>query len=286
MKLTLLLVSCVGLFVLTATGQTPQETPSFEVASVKPAGPDELSRKMPFLPPLAQERMRFRGGPGTKDPGRIDYSGVTLKMLLKRAYDVKAEQISGPGWLDTERYDIAAKLPPGTTAEQLRLMLQNLLTERFQIRLHREAKALPVYFLTVAKNGPKLQPPEKSPEYKDNEERKAAMQKTLASMRASLGSGDLAYNSSFHLPSATIAEFTETLSSRMDRPVVDKTHLDGVYAFTLKWSADGAQPRGDNPAGPSIFVAIEEQLGLKLQAANEQFEILVIDKAEKSPIGN
>jgi uncharacterized protein (TIGR03435 family) len=80
---------------------------------------------MPFLKGLpAEETMRFRGGPGSNDPGRIDYVGVTLKMLLKRAYDVAADQISGPGWIDSERYDIAAKLPPGTDREQLRSMLR------------------------------------------------------------------------------------------------------------------------------------------------------------------
>jgi Protein of unknown function (DUF3738) len=76
----------------------------------------------PFIKGTAEEIMRFRGGPGSKDPSRIDYSGATLKMLLKRAYDVQPDQIEGPDWLDTERYDISAKLPPETNAKQFRLM--------------------------------------------------------------------------------------------------------------------------------------------------------------------
>src|SRR3954464_13945626 len=139
-----LLVSCMALSGLVAAGQTPN-SPSFEVASVKPASPDAAGRGMPALSGPADEMMRFKGGPGSNSPGRIDYSGVTLKMLLKRAYNVKPDQISGPGWLDTERFDIAAKLPPGTNMESLRLMLQDLLTERFQMRLHRETRTLPVY---------------------------------------------------------------------------------------------------------------------------------------------
>src|ERR1035437_8896040 len=87
------------------------QAPSFEVASVKPAAPDSAASRMPAaLPEAIQEQMRMSGGPGTKDPGRITYNGVTLKMLLKRAYDISPDQISGPDWLDSERYDIEAKV--------------------------------------------------------------------------------------------------------------------------------------------------------------------------------
>jgi uncharacterized protein (TIGR03435 family) len=262
------------------------QTPSFEVASVKVTKDDPISAKMPFLPASAQENMRFQGGPGTKDPGRIDYKGVTLKMLLKRAYGVLPDQISGPGWLDTERYDVSAKLPPDATPEQLKLMLQDLLTERFQIGMHREPKTIAVYHLTVAKNGPKLLPPEKPKEYADDQERKADMQKRMAEMRQRMQSrGFTAYNS-FHLPDATLGKFAETLSARLEIPVVDRTQLEGSYSFDLEWVPDGAKPRDDGSIGPSVYAAVEEQLGLKLQRANEQVELLVIDKAEKLPISN
>src|SRR5690348_4935132 len=108
-----------------ACGQVAADAPEFEVASVKRVSVQEGHPPMP-MPSYVAEMMGFSGGPGTKDPGRIDYSKVTLKMLLARAYDLKPYQISGPGWLDTERYTIAAKLPPGTDAEKLRLMLQKL----------------------------------------------------------------------------------------------------------------------------------------------------------------
>jgi uncharacterized protein (TIGR03435 family) len=289
MKQAFLIMSCVALSVLAASGQTPPGAPAFEVASVKPAAPD-AGRTMPFINGPAEELMRFRGGPGSNDPGRIDYLGVTLKMLLKRAYDVAADQISGPGWLDTERYDIVAKVPPGTNGEQLRLMLQQLLTERFQIRLHRETKTLAVYSLTVAKNGPKLQPPEKLQEYKDDEERKSDMQKkasdSLQARIAAMNRGEHMPGRSFHLASATVAKFAQSLSSNLDRSVKDKTGLDGLYSFSLSWEPDGAKPVGDAPLGPSIFAAVEEQLGLKLQRENEQLELLVIDSAQKSPTSN
>ncbi len=267
------------------------QSPTFEVASVKLTGPDSPSSRIPaMLPADAQERMRMSGGPGTKDPGRINYSGVTLKMLLKRAYDIGPEQISGPDWLDSERYDIMATVAPGTTAEQFRLMLQNLLAERFELRQHRETKTLAVYLLTVAKNGPKLEGPETVPEYRDDEEGKAASQKkmteTLAAMREARERGEFVSGRSFHVPNATMAKFLQTLAPQLDRPVIDKTQIEGVHSFSLKWTPDGQMTTGDGPRAPSIYAALEEQLGLKLQPAKEEFAILVVDHAAKVPTAN
>jgi len=126
--------------------QTAETSPSFEVASVKPAAP------------IAGNgiRVMLRGGPGTPDPGQITYTNVTVKNVLTNAYGVKSFQISGPGWLDSERYDIVAKLPRGATKAEFMVMLQNLLAERFKLTLHREKKDLPMYALVVGKNGPKM----------------------------------------------------------------------------------------------------------------------------------
>src|SRR3974390_695603 len=98
-------------------------TPQFDVATVKPSASS----------PDGRIRIMMRGGPGTNDPGRVDYAGVTLKNLLSSAYSVKPSQISGPGWLDSERYDIVAQIPEGASKDQFNLMLQNLLTERFML---------------------------------------------------------------------------------------------------------------------------------------------------------
>jgi uncharacterized protein (TIGR03435 family) len=267
------------------------QSPTFEVASVKPAAPDSAASRMPAaLPAAIQEQMRMSGGPGTKDPGRITYNGVTLNMLLKRAYDITPDQISGPDWLDSERYDIVAKIPPGATAEQFRLMLQNLLAERFELRQHRETKTLPVYLLTVAKNGPKLEPTETLPVYKDDEERKAAMQKraseNLAAMMAARQSGEPTYGRSFHLPNATMSRFIQNLAPNVDRPIKDKTQIEGLHSFSLKWTPESQMPAGDSPRGPSIYAALEEQLGLKLQPAKDEIELLVVDHAAKTPTAN
>jgi len=129
-----------------ALAQTAADPTTFEVASVKPAAPQTPGRMM----------VGMRGGPGTPDPGQVTLTNVTQKMLLARAYGVQDYQISGPGWLESERYDIVAKVPEGATKEQFQAMLQNLLAERFKLTLHHETKELPQYALVVAKNGPKL----------------------------------------------------------------------------------------------------------------------------------
>ena len=129
-----------------AFGQAAAESPTFEVASVKPAEPQTGMGI----------RVMMRGGPGSADPGQITYSNVSLKNVLTIAYAVKGYQISGPKWLDSERFDIVAKIAKGATKEQFQLMLQNLLAERFKLTLHHETKELPMYALVVGKGGPKL----------------------------------------------------------------------------------------------------------------------------------
>ena len=136
MNRILMAASWIACSILTASGQATTSTPEFEVASVKPA--DKQARdQFRNVPGPVAEMMGFEGGPGTKDPGRIFYHGVRLKMVLARAYKVRPEQISGPSWLGSELYTIEAKLPPGTDAEGLRSMLQKLLTERFQMSVHK-----------------------------------------------------------------------------------------------------------------------------------------------------
>jgi uncharacterized protein (TIGR03435 family) len=135
-----------------AFGQTkPESLPSFEVASVKVAEQPK---------PDAQGRMFImrgcRGGPGTNDPGQLTCTNTPLRQLVITAYALKNYQVEGPAWLDTDGYDIAAKVPAGTTKEQYNLMLQSLLAERFKVAVHRETKSMQVYALSIGKGGPRL----------------------------------------------------------------------------------------------------------------------------------
>lgn len=290
MRRTMVAASWVALSVLAANGQTTEGPPEFEVASVKVATRPAGGRVAAILPPSITEMIGFTGGPGSKDPGRITYTGVSLKMLLVRAYRLRPYQVSGPGWLGTAWYDIVATLPPGTDNERLSLMLQKLLTERFQISLHRETKELPLYTLTVAKNGPKLKPvappKESEPDSVGSGGLAEIIGKRLAAGQRAARLGERGPTQSIQMDGATVTRFAETLSRTLDLPVRDLTQLEGFYAFALSWTPDTAGAMDDAPSGPSLSAAVEEQLGLKLVTGKGPVEVLVIDKALKSPIEN
>lgn len=132
-----------GLFNAPLISAQSAGNPTFEVASVRLAAPRQLG-------------VLRSGGPGTPDPGQITWNGATMKALLTTAYDVKQYQLIGPSWLDSERYDITAKVDPGATRDQVNVMFQNLLAERFGVVVHRESKEFPVSDLVAAKGGIKL----------------------------------------------------------------------------------------------------------------------------------
>ncbi len=129
-----------------ASAQTADPKLTFEVASIKPSPP----------PDGMGMRVMINGGPESPDPGRFTTENMALSGLVTYAYNLKRYEYSGPSWMDGERFDILAKVPPGTTKEQFRVMLQNLLAERFKLAIHREKKDSQVYELVAAKNGPKL----------------------------------------------------------------------------------------------------------------------------------
>ena len=235
-----------------AQAQTGPNTGSFDVASVKPA------------------KAGTRGYSVQPLPGRLTASNATLKILIAEAYHIYDFQISGgPKWLDAERYDLEGKLSGDAhlTHSQLRGMLQKLLAERFSLAIHRESKNLPVYVLEVAKGGPKFQKsqdPEGQPYFRVFQRRQITAQR------------------------APMAWLMETLSPFLGRPVLDKTGLDGAYDYKLEWTPDAIQVSSEENGGPSdpnvpsLTSALQEQLGLKLQAQKGPVEILVIDRAEKA----
>jgi uncharacterized protein (TIGR03435 family) len=162
-------------------------------------------------------------------------------------------------------------------------MLQKLLTERFRITLHRETKEMAVYRLTVAKNGPKLLPVEELPKYENQAEERASVEAKLKASMAAMSRGGGGPSRWFHLPNATMEKFAQTLSGHLDHPVKDTTQIEGLHSFDLRWVPEGASVE---TSGPSIFAAIQEQLGLKLESAKDSIELLVIESAEKEPVSN
>jgi uncharacterized protein (TIGR03435 family) len=252
----------------------------------------------------------MNGGPGTKDLGQIDYSNVTLADVIRQAYNVHSYQLrGGPAWLDSERFHIVAKVPAGASKEDLRAMFRGLLAERFHLGTHRETPDGRSYDLVVDKGGPKLKAPTGgaapgqatigigdagAPEVAANAMGRpvALAGKNLLTMFSG-GSVILLANSQ------PMSRLAETLTGLMDGPVRDATELAGVYDFTLDFAAPPGAPTG--PAGPppmysgaapndepplSVFQAVREKLGLRLEVRHGPIEVLVIDRVEKVPTAN
>jgi len=231
----------------------PAPAKSFEVASVKinkSGGINGISG---------------RGGAIRPSRGQIAMENVTLWKALGFAYGIGEDRdyaIAGPDWLRTERYDIIAKVPPETSWAQITAMMQTLLTERFKMTLHRETKEMPLYALVATKDGFK------------------GVEVDPGHGGFSIGRGIV------KTQGGTMAAFADRLGQVLDRPVLDQTGIRGVFAFKLEWAPDDSTGAAPAEPGPSIFSAIQQQLGLKLEARRGPVEILVVDRAYRVPIEN
>lgn len=246
-----LVLACAGPALAQVPASAPATPPSFEASSVKLSRLGGLGTQYLFRPA----------------PGGITASNINLRDYVKWAYGVRDYQISAPGWFSEERFDIVTKTGSPVSNDQLRGMLQVLLADRFKIVLHHETRLLAVYAMTVGKNGPRL--------------------------REVQSAGAVNFRSGHFSGPFAMPDLAAALSTRLDLPVVDQTGLPGFYDLTLDWAPDdGRAGPGEGGSGtvgdksPSIFVAIQEQLGLKLQAQKGPVDILVIDRAEKTPTEN
>jgi uncharacterized protein (TIGR03435 family) len=246
--------------------------PTFDVSSIKPGS-------------LGLPGGMIRWNPG----GAVRVTNMSLKELIEQAYNVHPFQISGgPAWVDSARYDVNAK---PENARQSRIdrdrMLQSLLADRFQLTIHRETRELPVYALVLARKdgklGPKLtESKEGSCPVYDPANPPPITVITCGARRFNPSHGWLA---SARLPIDSLAR---TLSEVLGRTVIDKTGLIGNFDIHLEYAPDENQlalfpsdPVAPPNDGPAIFVAVQEQLGLKLESQKGPVEVLVIDKAEK-----
>lgn len=252
MRCLIFAVAAIGVWAQSVAPKT------FDVVSVKVSAPDEHNSFM------------FQNLSG----GTIRLVGVPLRMLIMQSYDVKAFQISGgPDWIRVERWDIMAKAEgaegrlPRTEENP---MLQALMADRFQLKVHRETKEMPVYALVVGKNGSKLVP------------------STSSERQFRSGNGTLT------IKKGGTTALAAWLSRDLGRVVIDKTGLNGEYDYKLEWTSDpgeggpesiGMPPEAPRPHvdtnGPSIFTALREQLGLRLVSQKGPVEIIVIDSVEK-----
>lgn len=226
------------------------QTLAFEVVSVKP------------------NHSASNNSSSNSHNGVFTGTNQNLKSLIMRAYLVRDYQVTGPDWLASERFDIAAKPPAGAKDSDLGLMLQSMLAERFKLTLHHETRELPVYGVVVAKNGPKFKEVEDTGGTSTNSNR-----------------------GNFVGERCSMPTFCAYLARHMDRPVIDMTNLTGVFNLTLHFMPDeGLPPRDDAKAGteayPPLLTALQEQLGLKMEPRKAPIDMLVVDHMDKVPSEN
>jgi uncharacterized protein (TIGR03435 family) len=306
----------LALLACAAHAQTPPPAPAFEVASIKPAA-------MPTPAQIASGQAHLGMN---LDAARVDIGSQSLADLISLAYDVKLYQIQGPDWMSAERFDVVAKLPEGASKDQVPLMLQALLAERFQLKAHRETREHSVYALVVGRNGPKLK---ESPTDADAPPPGAmATGAGQNQMRLSGNPGDprgmlvsggpvgnthvsMGPGGAIHLEieKMTLSAFADLLARFVDRPVVDMTEVKGNYQLALDLSTQdlmavaravgiavggrgGAGEAARQPAGvasdPSggSIFAAVQQLGLKLDSRKLPVDLIVVDSVQKTPTEN
>ena len=203
--------------------------------------------------------------------GRVSMENVSLKKVMLNAYGIQDDReyaIVGPDWLTAERFDIEATFPAETQVTVVREMLQTLLADRFKMAVHKETRQLPDYRLVIAKGGAKISPVE------------------AGQGQTSGGAGK------FVASKITMAHFADLIARQAGLPVVNETGLDGVFSFTLEWSPEASLrvETGDAAApssgGASIFTALQEQLGLRLDGGKGPVDVVVVDRMEKMPNAN
>jgi len=261
----------------------------YEVATIKPSKPGS--------------------GPGgySFPSGGFRAANLTLQSLVGAAYNIRDDQISGaPKWLNSDRYDVEAKMDGSAAADLQKLsrdeqnvarqlMLQALLADRLMLTIHRETKELSVYLLVIAKNGPKLQEARPGDTYADGIKGRDGSPLEAGNTRTTGGRGARILTAH----AVPIATLTQMLLAYLGRPVLDKTGLAGKYDFTLTWgpddnrppslaggaSSDGSSSVASDSNGPPLLTALQEQLGLKLESGKGPLEVIVIDHIER-PSGN
>jgi uncharacterized protein (TIGR03435 family) len=270
LRITLFRAVC-AVFVNVGLAQSPANQPTFEAASVK--------RSDPTATELAPNTCQ--GGPGTSDPGLFTCTNAALNVLVIRAYGLQFYQLISPDWMNQggsqSGYNIAAKLPEGTTPDRFRLMFQNLLSERFHLVVHREARDLPRYSLMLGKDKPKIK-------------RSSEPAPPGPAFAQTIVIGHLRF-SQHNRPLASFAGF---LTTQLSTAVVDETGLSGDYDITIefmpdsRWRGIGSLPPVNSATDdtPNLFVAIQNQLGLKLESRKGPVEVVVVDHADKTPVAN
>lgn len=252
----LLIGSAASALVAQSTPTAAKDLPAFEAASVKPSARAKL------------------GGEGSRkqsvtvDPGRITLVNVTLQACIRAAFEVKDYQISGPSWLEDDRFDISAKAADAVPEKELHRMLQRLLAERFKLEYHTVKKDLPAYVLLVGKNGPKFTESKSEGEF-------SAMPTGRTSAK---------------FERAQVSQLVDVLTQILRMPIIDETGLKGKYDIAVDMTSylpEGFDHSGPPPDLPAIaMAAVQNELGLKLESRKVPLDMIVVDHLERAPTEN
>ncbi|HEY4362008.1 MAG TPA: TIGR03435 family protein [Bryobacteraceae bacterium] len=268
-----------------AVAQSPK--PSFEVASIRPGSmkPVQLANGMSVIGAV-------QGGPGTPDPERVTMNSVSLKSVVTRAYCLRGDQVFGPDWTANTYYDITAKVPAGTTTEQYSLMLQDLLDQRFALKVHHENRDFKAYNLVVATGGLKLKDAVSTDgcaaggrpvngSCATGVEKISGIAKSPGTAPTGMSSSPIEGGFVTVGRSATMAQIAQGIEMRTQgRRVTDRTGISGSYDFRIQFAPPDVGATGDFGFA-SIFTAVEKDLGLKLEPVTISLDTLVVDKVER-----
>jgi uncharacterized protein (TIGR03435 family) len=276
-----------------AFSQTTPARPEFEVASVKPSAEAET--------PMGNLNRGLH-----IDGAMVSFNGMPLRWYVHYAYTVKEDQVSGPDWLKSQRFDVVAKLPAGATREQIPAMLQSLLADRFKMTLHKDTKESAVYALIVAKGGIKMKESPLDPDTEDGPGKNNVDVNVVGGQNGatvSLGKGaSVAFEAQrLVAKKVNMTYLADSLTRFEDRPVVDMTGLKGTYDCEIPYNLDdvraliisSAPPGTPLPprqadvgeTGVSLIDSLAA-LGLKLEPRKAPLDLLVIDHVEKTPTAN
>lgn len=265
---------------------------TFEVASIKPS------------PPPDGRGVRV-GCPA--DPGRITCTNMTMANLVTVAYGIAHYQLIGLDPTSRDRFEIAIKIPDGATKDEIKLMWQNLLADRFKLKVHRETREVPAYELSVAKGGPKLQESVEEPPPAADAPRPAPGPGRGPKLGADgypelgpgMGMAMMNGKARWRAKKYTTEQLANMLGIQLGQPVANATGLEGKYDFELYWatggprraaiagqSDGGAVPEATDSEGPTLIEAVQKQLGLKLQPKKSPVEVVIVDHVERVPTEN
>jgi len=250
--------------VAAAAAQSPAAGPAFEVASIRASPPiDTSSGPLSFGP---------RGGPGTEDPTRYTCNFCNISELVSQAYNLPEYRVFSAKRLPTDRFHIVANVPAGATRDRFQVMLQNLLADRFGLRIHRELREMEMFRLLRSPGVLKLKPHIEG-----------------ASVEARADKADKREHAPgyyYRVQAKSMADFANVIEGRIQKPVADATGLTGTYDFDVWWAFDDLSADSNSAPNSPTMLSVIQSLGLRLDSQKGQVEVVVIDDAKRSPTEN